>query len=346
VTYKGIVTLFPEVRPEVLTYQRERYSSEKLNRYLSPEKYWTAPVENASSLTSAKEIYEYVVQTLSYDDTRISKDLTRMGALWALKNPEKAVCMEYTDVFIALSRATGIPAREAIGYGVERSGSLQPVSFFGDLLHAWPEYYDRAREIWHPIDPTWGDTANLDYFSSLDMNHITLVYHGKETNVPLPPGVYKTNESTKDVYVKPAAQTPPDEGEIVASLPDNLIIALQKDNTVPLTVRSMANSVRYNVPISISDQKGTVLLKTTVAAIPPRGTIVVQEHLRLQNSVVGMKQGLLEIRVDGNVTNTSHYTAVAPWLKPFIEYWVISAGFIAILLVIGVIVVVSKKNHA
>ena len=88
--------------------------------YTTPQKYWESDnpqiKEIAATLTTPREIYEYVVRTLSYDYERVNQNPTRQGALAALADPTSAICMEFTDLFIALARAAGIPAREVIGY--------------------------------------------------------------------------------------------------------------------------------------------------------------------------------------------------------------------------------------
>ena len=157
----------------------------------------------ASTLNGPRDIYDYVVSTLSYDYERVRPNIQRMGALEALNNPNSAICMEFTDLFIALSRASGIPAREVNGYAYTENPEIQPLSLVSDVLHAWPEYWDEAAGAWTPVDPTWGNTTNgLDYFDKLDLRHFTFVIHGEDPSRPYPPGSYKLGPNPqKDVYV-------------------------------------------------------------------------------------------------------------------------------------------------
>ena len=70
------------------------------------------------------------------------------------------------------------------------------------MLHAWPEYYDAASQNWIQVDPTWEKTTNgIDYFTDLDLNHLTFVIHGQKSDSPPPPGSYQTTPRTKSVFV-------------------------------------------------------------------------------------------------------------------------------------------------
>ncbi len=156
----------------------------------------------AAELKTPKAIYEYVVKTLQYDYSRVTPNAQRFGAVKALENPKNAICMEFTDLFVALARAAGIPAREINGYAYTENPQLQPLSLVADVLHAWPEYYDSEKGAWIPVDPTWGSTSGIDYFSKLDLRHFTFVVHGENAVKPYPPGSYKLGPNPqKDVFV-------------------------------------------------------------------------------------------------------------------------------------------------
>lgn len=181
-----------------------QYQDKIPNNLLSETKYWPVNDENiksiASELNTPKDIYQYVVNTLSYDFTLSNP--TRKGALEALLNPQNSLCTEFTDLFVTLARAKGIPAREIEGYAYTNNPKIKPVSSNTDILHAWPQYYDTQKQSWISIDPTWGKTTNgIDYFSDLDLNHFILVIHGIDSENPPPPGSYKNTDSTKTVEI-------------------------------------------------------------------------------------------------------------------------------------------------
>lgn len=160
--------------------------------YLKPRKYWEADdqqiLELASKFKTPREIYNFVVQTLSYDYQRLDA-AERLGAKEVLANPQSALCMEFTDLFVTLCRAAGIPAREINGFALTENPRLKPLSLKQDVLHAWPEYWDKNTKAWIPVDPTWENTTGgVDFFNKLDLNHFTLVIHGMSSEYPSSPG--------------------------------------------------------------------------------------------------------------------------------------------------------------
>ncbi len=201
VVVAGTVQIFASYRPFKVP------SSETLSENLKETEYWQVADPKikslASELKTPRAIYDYVSQNLTYNLDRVQPNVQRMGAVKALENPTQAICMEFTDLFVALSRAAGIPAREVNGYAYTENKELQPLGLVADVLHSWPEYYDKEKKVWIPVDPTWGSTTNgVDFFSKLDLRHFTFVNHGKSAVLPYPPGSYKLGPNPqKDVYV-------------------------------------------------------------------------------------------------------------------------------------------------
>lgn len=186
-------------------------------KYTSADKYWEKDNPQiklklneilgdnppADSEGKAKLIFQFVVDTLKYDSTRLKgNSIERLGALTVLNNPASAVCMEFTDLFIALSRAAGIPARELDGFAYTNNTTLRPLSLNKDILHSWPEYWSDRRG-WVMVDPTWENTTGgVDYFSKLDLNHFVFAIKGSSSENPIPAGSYKYNgQDSKDVKV-------------------------------------------------------------------------------------------------------------------------------------------------
>jgi hypothetical protein len=173
------------------------------------DQYWESknPVilEKAQQFSSPQAIYDHVVNTLSYSRKELTlESLNRYGAVDAFENPEDAVCQEFADTYIAIARAADIPTRRLIGYAHTENSLLRPLSFEGDVLHAWPEYYDTAQNKWISIDPTWGNTTGgIDYFNQFDLNHIVFTINGNSSSLPNPAGSYKvlSEAETKDVEV-------------------------------------------------------------------------------------------------------------------------------------------------
>lgn len=154
-------------------------------KYLFSTTYWPADnpqiIALAKSFNTPRKIYDYVVANIEYDyDSAASQTAVRQGAL-AVLSSKKGVCTEFTDLFIALSRAAGIPAREVNGYGYTTDLRLRTP------LHSWPQYWDATRQVWVSVDPTWSRTTlGVDYFSKLDFNHLSFVTHGLSDSLPVP----------------------------------------------------------------------------------------------------------------------------------------------------------------
>ncbi|QQG43348.1 MAG: transglutaminase domain-containing protein [Candidatus Daviesbacteria bacterium] len=191
-------------------YIRSKVKNPKLDsslksKYLLADKYWE--VDNpaiklklteilgespATNLEKARAVHRWVASYLKYDPSRLSSNIIeRLGAVTALNNPNSAVCMEYTDLFIALSRAAGVPAREINGFAYTSNPALRPLSLSKDILHAWPEFWDDSRG-WVMIDPTWeSTTGGVDYFSQFDLNHFAFAVKGLSSQSPAAAGSYK-----------------------------------------------------------------------------------------------------------------------------------------------------------
>ncbi|HXS14629.1 MAG TPA: transglutaminase domain-containing protein, partial [Candidatus Saccharimonadales bacterium] len=175
-TIKAQGTIFVSLYPTT-----SQLSPSEKALYLKPSADWqtTNPqIEDlARQLKTPENIYDYVVNHLTYDFARVNNNQTRFGAVGILQNPTQAVCLEFTDLFVAIARAAGIPAREIDGYGYTQNTKERPISQTEDILHAWPEYYDGQK--WVMVDPTWGNTTGgVDYFHVLDFDHIAFSIKG------------------------------------------------------------------------------------------------------------------------------------------------------------------------
>lgn len=189
------------------------YTNSNLDKLTSKTNIWDTKSQNISSLAkqlkTPENIYNYLVDTLSYNYNRVGMGADRLGAVNAINNPTQAICTEFTDAFVAMTRSINIPAREINGYAYTTNTSLRPLSLEVDILHAWPEFYDKSKDTWTQVDPTWGNTTGgIDYFSKLDFNHITFVRHGLEDSYPFPAGAYKLDSSSKAIDVTILTEKP------------------------------------------------------------------------------------------------------------------------------------------
>ena len=182
----------------------------RFNDYLLDQTFW--PVSDpqiqdiANNLSSPRSIYDYVTNTLNYNYDRLNAS-GRLGTIAAIIDPNNSLCTEFTDLFVTLARAKGIPSREIEGFAYSTDTKIKPISLHNDILHAWPEYYDSSANTWKAIDPTWGKTTNgTNYFDNLDLNHITFVTHGLDSQNPLPPGSYKSDAGEKSISIEFATE--------------------------------------------------------------------------------------------------------------------------------------------
>lgn len=180
--------------------------------YTLPQSYWETDnawiKDKANELKTPENIYNFVTNYLKYNQNRKEQQVSdyigfinngtapkaaRKGAARAAQEPEDAICLEFTDLFIALARSANIPAREIEGYAYTQNERLRPLSLAieKDVLHSWPQYWD-DKLGWVQIDPTWGSTSGgVDYFNKMDFNHITFVQKGTNSQSPNPPGTYR-----------------------------------------------------------------------------------------------------------------------------------------------------------
>lgn len=196
----------------------------QLTAYTAERPYWQANNDQireiADELKTPEAIYDFVVKTLKYDFGRVIDDKPRLGAVDALKDQSSAVCLEFTDLFIAIARAAHIPAREVDGFAFTENTKQRPLSLVKDILHAWPEYYDARKKTWIMVDPTWGNTTGgTDYFNTIDFDHFAFVIKGLDSLYPVPAGGYKldSNLNTKDVSVGFADIVPDPTAHMVVS---------------------------------------------------------------------------------------------------------------------------------
>lgn len=268
VVANGYVQIFASIRPF------PRPNQEVLNQNLVESQYWEVNnpkiTEISKNLKTPRDIYNYVSQNLKYDISRVRPNVERLGAVGALENTTSAICMEFTDLFIALARSAGIPAREINGFAYTENPDIQPLSLVNDVLHAWPEYYDFERGAWIPVDPTWGSTTGgVDYFSKLDLRHFAFVIHGKDSTKPYPAGSYKLGSNPqKDVFV--SFGTLPKERNISLSINAKIDVWIPLvSNRLEIEVVNPGPSANYNInPIVLFDGKSVEGIESIPTLLP------------------------------------------------------------------------------
>lgn len=275
-------------------------SADLRKKYTQPDKYWesnnhqitgkladilaTAP--SATTQEKAKLIFQYVVDSLKYDSSRLKDSIERLGAVTVLNNPSSAVCMEFTDLFIALSRAAGIPARELDGYAYSNNTLLRPLSLTKDVLHAWPEYFD-DKKGWVMVDPTWENTTNgVDYFNKLDLNHFAFVTKGLSSTQPIPAGSYKYfGEDTHDVKVTLSENDFLGKGQIDVQIDAPNPIFAGFPGKISVKVANVGDSI-FTVPdFAVTANNLTILdgENQTIKLIPSYGSATIELNTRTKS---------------------------------------------------------------
>lgn len=292
--------------------------------YLTAKNFW--PTENSSikqittSLKNVKDIYNYVINTLNYDYNAINTS-QRQGAINTLLSPNTSICTDFTDLFITLARAKGIPAREVQGFAYTNNSKIKPINTNADILHAWPQYYDQNKQAWISVDPTWEKTTNgIDYFNNLDPNHFAFVFHGFDSEKPLPPGAYKNKHNVKTVEVEFASQ------EIKPKYENIKITPINNKIYEPITIRisNQNNNSLSNLKISIPNSKW----QQEIAILPPFSSIEIKlpsfsilKSLNPQNRNFNIKVESLNTNVKQfSVSNPKYYLDLAIFVGSIITF--------------------------
>lgn len=271
---------FVSLRPH-----KQTESKATLTSYLKSSSYWQTSdhkiAQLAQQLKTPYAIYEYVVKTLHYDFGRVNDNQQRLGAVAVLAHPTSAVCLEFTDLFIALARAAGIPAREIDGYAYTQNSRERPLSLQKDILHAWPEYYDQDQQTWVMVDPTWENTTGgVDYFHVFDYDHIAFVVKGMSPDYPIPAGGYKLpGQKDQDVSVTFAENTllPDPTSTFDFQFPASNLAGIPIDGTVTLTNTSSVLFPAQDIALSTT-LSGFADQHILSSDVPPYGKV----HLPLR----------------------------------------------------------------
>ncbi len=331
----------------LLQPKKEILSEEELAKYLKEDQYWNISHEKirneAQSLRTPEAIYDYVVNTLTYDFSRVTSNENRLGAAKVIQKPDSAVCLEFTDLFIALARAAGIPAREVDGFAYTENQKDRPLSLVQDILHAWPEYYDREKQMWIMVDPTWGNTTGgVDYFHTLDFDHFAFIKRGISSTYPIPAGGYKYegDENKKDVHITFTEQDIVSTTQILIEpfLHSSYTAGFPIDGSVTVTNRGPA----------VSDNTAISILSSTL--LPGNQKTYIKELLPFGKKVVRFQFQRLPFLTSATHTITissgNHEYSKRVEIKPFFaDDWRLKGGIISVILAIIILIIAFKARR-
>ncbi|MFH0943464.1 MAG: transglutaminase-like domain-containing protein [Candidatus Beckwithbacteria bacterium] len=339
---------------EILLRPKSDFIPEIINSavdYLISQKYWETSnprlIKLAETLPSAQAIYQYVVNNLIYDYGRLTDTSTRFGAANALDNPTSAVCMEFTDLFITLARIKQIPARAVNGFAYTTNSSLRPLSLKKDVLHAWPEYYDQTKNLWIPIDPTWGNTTGgVDFFNQNDLNHFAFVFQGQDSQYPIPAGAYKTNNlQLKDVVIefgKPQNHQP--QTSLKFDLPKKGLAGIAIKGK--LILLNSGNIALYHQTITLTANfLGLVQTSWEIPVLPPFS----QFEIPLEIPATGWNQRFSEtLTAESDYAIATHSLSVDPAYRLIISHpkFKLYISLIGLLLFLPVLKLIYERFHS
>lgn len=309
--------------------KREKLTESQRKKYIKQDEFWETNNRKlqkiAKTLNGPAEILNFVVDTLIYDYKKSGDDAKRYGAVGALLSPTKAVCLEFSDLFITLARIKGIPSRSVEGYAYSSESTARPASLVKDILHAWPEYYDDASSKWIMIDPTWADTTRgLDYFSSLDFDHIAFVIKGESSRYPIPAGAYKTDPKSRDVSVNFITQEEFNEKNTLVITPrvSPYIISFIPSN-LDIHVKNSGNTLFEGGEIVIDSDFLESERKVYIQKIAPGEEKDISVKL-VPNSILTKGEHTITMRFGGQIKNIRVYVSPYPPIR-----WILLGGIIS-----------------
>lgn len=117
----------------------------------------------STSVKKAFKLYQWVTSNITYDDDKAARLSTSSkgissGAIICY-NERKGVCFDYSSLYVAMCRASGLKVRLVTGLGY--SGKE-----WGD--HAWNEVFIPEENRWINVDTTFG--THVNYFDRMGFN--------------------------------------------------------------------------------------------------------------------------------------------------------------------------------
>ena len=209
-------------------------------------KVWTRPTEKinsddsriirlASDLAEGEDdLFKVVFKLANFTKNYIRYDLAFAGevksALWILNN-RNGVCGDFSSLFMALTRALGIPIKYVVGVAYT---DFEDANEF--VPHAWTEVYF-PNEGWIPFDPTYGEFGYIDIShvklkESVDVDNPSVHYEwrGKNFDIAIDKLEFKGQiTSETGIYVKPISIETSVESKIVDIGSYQLITAIIKN---------------------------------------------------------------------------------------------------------------------
>lgn len=297
---------------------------------------------DTTNFSKALSIENYVASHLTYNQKAIfDSNRQRLGAINALEDPTNAICQEYVDVFVALSRSVGVPSRMIAGYGDPPNINVNPLP--PDILHAWAEFYS-SRYGWVNVDPTWQSTSgNLDFFGNVGSSHFALARYGfSSVNPPLILSFVKEKNPQNNINIQAVNEPFSENPNFVIKGQDIYNLISGFTNNIDLYIKNTGNQVLRSGNISILSSNNKVLFKSNLknVAIFPGTSEEIQIPIKSKNIFSSYQK---EIHIDAVFANYSSksvskniQTVIS--FKPFFISGIIPWIIISILFIISIII--------
>lgn len=309
--------------------------AEITKKYTGQTQYWqsTSPqlqVKAAQAVAGTdkvidkvRNLYKLTVDTLSYNNEKIKYNI-RQGSDKALANPDNAVCLEYSDLLIALLRSQNIPARMPVGYAY--AGNLKQSKAVSDSLHSWVEVYVPGIG-WMNLDPTWGE--KFDNFGKSDLDHFAFAVWGAEDASPaaVMVGEQDMNYQYEDTTISYSEDFPSANREGRADVSSYVIFPGISISRYSVTAPENVAGDNYAAQIKHGDTTQNV----TLGSLAPRQQFT-QNVAVVGGSYAKTAELLFLQKTDGSDTVLAVATGSAQWW-PFIVICVVLSGIIGLILV-------------
>ncbi len=274
-------------------------------------------------IDKVRNLYKLTVDTLSYNNEKIKYNI-RQGSDKALANPDNAVCLEYSDLLIALLRSQNIPARMPVGYAY--AGNLKQSKAVSDSLHSWVEVYVPGIG-WMNLDPTWGE--KFDNFGKSDLDHFAFAVWGAEDASPaaVMVGEQDMNYQYEDTTISYSEDFPSANREGRADVSSYVIFPGISISRYSVTAPENVAGDNYAAQIKHGDTTQNV----TLGSLAPRQQFT-QNVAVVGGSYAKTAELLFVQKTDGSDTVLAVATGSAQWW-PFIVICVVLSGIIGLILV-------------
>ncbi len=252
----------------------DQISSEIISSNTTSAKYWevdSSEIEDLAKTLKADETnvyklvesaYKYVVGKIDYSEVKKFGLNQRQGALATLQGGA-AVCMEYSDLFIALLRSMGVPARAAFGSGYSALDGL--TSSTNTVNHQWAEVYVPSINSWVGVDTTWGENGNTLIGGDLNHFYTHVASIDPETPSTTEAVLYGRGGSFKDrtINVSALASMPNQDNLTQEQLTARFPTRQGSDNILE-SVLTGASLLFYNINQSINQVFGSIGISSSL----------------------------------------------------------------------------------